>query len=100
MLFQRQLTLLLLLLLAFFKRCAAKTVGGDELQFENGVKPLRQMEAIFHGLQKAVNFYSQNVEKVNLDSVFGLRVGQGSHLTTAKCNLFYTFTNDMFLNGS
>ena len=36
------------------------------------------MKALLSSMEKAVFFYSENIEKVNLDSVFGLRVGQGS----------------------
>jgi len=35
------------------------------------------MEVLIFSMEKAVSFYSENIEKVNLDSVFGLRVGQG-----------------------
>ena len=35
------------------------------------------VDGVLKSLQKVLEFYSRNVEKVNLDSVFGIRVGQG-----------------------
>ena len=35
------------------------------------------MEVLMLSMERAVSFYAENIEKVNLDSVFGLRVGQG-----------------------
>ena len=48
------------------------------------------MEVLIFSMEKAVSFYSENIEKVNLDSVFGLRVGQGRDVIYS-CTLGLSF---------
>ena len=60
-----------------------KTIGEGNL---DATSHMGTMRALLFSMEKAVSFYSQNVEKVNLDSLFGLRVGQG-RLQIFDCGL-------------
>ena len=66
----------LFIFLSVFGRIALKTVDETKVNIEH-VSRKEQMHVTLAALEKTIAFYSQNIDKVNLDSVFGLRVGQG-----------------------
>ena len=75
--FSYYLSYLVISLLCLYQGESVKSV--DDFQLSN-VKANGWTDKILDSLEKAVQFYSSNIEKVNLDSVFGLRVGQGLYL--------------------
>lgn len=61
----------------------SKAHNGDQLidggQQNNG-SVSNHVDRVLKSLQKVLEFYSRSVEQVNLDSVFGIRVGQGMYV--------------------